>query len=95
MNIAISNYWHDIMGLSPAAKARELFNLMYEKMCRPELCYEDFDEIRKDEMERFGKESVLEQMMKRASDRMLTNRLDSLMGNTVPRPALTKMDLER
>ena len=56
---------------------------------------EDFDEIRKDEMERFGKESVLEQMMKRASDRMLTNRLDSLMGNTVPRPALTKMDLER
>ena len=46
-------------------------------------------------MERFGKESVLEQMMKRASDRMLTNRLDSLMGNTVPRPALTKMDLER
>ena len=95
MNIAISNYWHDIMGMSPAAKARELFNLMYEKMCRPELCYEDFDEIRKDEMERFGKESVLEQMMKRASDRMLTNRLDSLMGNTVPRPALTKMDLER
>ena len=48
MNIAISNYWHDIMGMSPAAKARELFNLMYEKMCRPELCYEDFDEIRKD-----------------------------------------------
>lgn len=41
MNIAISNYWHDIMGMSPAAKARELFNLMYEKMCRPELCYED------------------------------------------------------
>lgn len=73
MNIAISNYWHDIMGMSPAAKARELFNLMYEKMCRPELCYEDFDEIRKGEMERFGKESVLEQMMKRASDRMLTN----------------------
>ena len=33
MNIAISNYWHDIMGMSPAAKARELFNLMYEKMC--------------------------------------------------------------
>ena len=28
-------------------------------------------------------------------DSMLTNRLDSLMGNTVPRPALTKMDLER
>ena len=23
MNIAISNYWHDIMGMSPAAKARE------------------------------------------------------------------------
>jgi zinc protease len=41
-----------------------------------------------------GKETVLEQMMKRASDRALTNRLDSLMGNIVSRPALTKKDLE-
>ena len=95
MNIAISNYWHDIMGMSPADKAKELFNLMCEKMYRPELCYEDFEEIRKDEIERFGKETVLEQMMKRASDRMLTNRLDSLMGNTVSRPPLTKKDLEK
>lgn len=80
MNLAISNFWHDIMGMAPADKAQELFNLMYEKIYRPELCYKDFDEIRQDEIERLGKETVLEQMMKRASDRALTNRLDSLMG---------------
>lgn len=94
MNLAISNFWHDIMGMAPADKAQELFNLMYEKIYRPELCYKDFDEIRQDEIERLGKETVLEQMMKRASDRALTNRLDSLMGNIVSRPALTKKDLE-
>lgn len=94
MNIAISNYWHDIMGMSSSKRAKELFNLMYEKIYRPELCYKDFDEIRQDELTNFGKETVLEQMMKRASDRLLTRRLDSLMGNMVTRPLMTKRDIE-
>ena len=59
MNLAISNFWHDIMGRAPADKAQELFNLMYEKIYRPELCYKDFDEIRQDKIERLGRKRYL------------------------------------
>lgn len=96
MNTMIGNDWHEVMGMAPPAKFAELCNLIYEKMHRPELCHDDFAEVRRDELESFGKETLLSQMMKRASDRMVVNRLDSLMGNASANSCLTrtKADLE-
>lgn len=96
VNTMIGNDWHEVMGMAPPAKFSELCNLIYEKIHRPELRYDDFAEVRRDELEDFGKETLLGQMMKRASDRMLVNRLDSLMGNASANSRLkrTKADLE-
>lgn len=81
LNVSIGNYWHDIIGMSPVKRSQELFNLIYEKIYNPELCYQDFEDIRKEELENIGKETLLEQMMKQAQDRLLNQRLDSLVGN--------------
>lgn len=81
MNIAIDNNWHEVLGMIPADRVQLLLNLIYEKMEDPELPYDDFEAVKQEEIAHFGKETLLSQMLKRASDRMLTNRLDSLMGN--------------
>lgn len=97
LNVSIGNYWHDIMGMAPVNRSQELFNLMYEKIYHPELCYQDFEDIRKEELENIGKETLLEQMMKCAQDRLLNQRLDSLVGNaptTNLRPR-TRKDIEK
>ena len=82
LNLSIGGYWHDILGTAPADRSQELFNLVVEKIHRPEMCYEDFEEIRKDELADFGKETVLDRLMQRAPDRLLVNRMDSLVGNS-------------
>lgn len=96
LNLSIGNHWHELMGMAPAERSQELFNLMFEKMHAPELRYGDFEEIRQEELEGFGKETVLGQMLKRASDRMLSQRLDSLTGSaqTVQIPPRTRKDIE-
>lgn len=81
MNVSVSNSWHDILASAPAEEARALFNLMFEKMHAPELCQDDFEEIRKDEMENWEKETSLGRMLKQAPDRQLTNRLNLLVGS--------------
>ena len=82
LNISIGAYWHDILGTAPAERSQELFNLISEKIHRPELCYADFEDVRKDDLEDLGRETLLEQLMQRAADRMLVNRMDSLVGNS-------------
>ena len=82
MNTGISTHWHELLASSPTSKAGELFNLVYEKIHRPERCYSDFEEVRADEVASFGGETLLQKMMKRDSDRMLVNRMDYILGNT-------------
>lgn len=84
MNVSISNSWHDILASAPTEKVLSLFNLMYEKMHHPELCRDDFEEIRRSELEDREQETTLDRMMKRASDRQLTNRLNLLVGSVLP-----------
>ncbi len=81
VNVTLGHYWHGLLGTASADKSRELFNLIYEKIHHPELRYEDFEEIKKDELESFGEETLLGKLMHQATDRMLSNRLDSLAGN--------------
>ena len=81
LNLFISNYWHEIMGMAPVKRAQELFNLIFEKIYRPELCYQSFEEIKEEEVKNINKETLLEQMIKRSPERIVSNRLDSLVGN--------------
>lgn len=96
LNLSIGNHWHEVMGTAPTDRSQELFNLIFEKMHAPELRYGDFEEIRQEELERFGKETLLGQMLKRAPERMLRQRLDSLTGNAqmVHVPLRKKKDIE-
>ena len=82
LNISIGAYWHDLLGTAPAGRSLELFNLINEKLQRPELCKNDFEDVRADELKSLGKETVLEQMMQRTPDRLLMNEMDSLVGNS-------------
>lgn len=81
VNLTLGHYWHGLLGTSPVKKSKELFNLIYEKIHYPELRYDDFEEIRQDELKSAGEESLLERLMHQASDRLLASRLDSLAGN--------------
>lgn len=51
---------------------RSFFNLIYEKIFDPELRRNDFEEIRQGLLRDYGKETVLEKMLKRAPDRLLS-----------------------
>lgn len=81
--IAMENNWHGFMGSFDAGKTGEYFNLIYEKITDPELRYKDFEDIRKTLLESLGEESILTKMLNRAPDRMLSARLNELMGNTL------------
>ena len=82
LNTGISPHWHELLASAPTSKAGEMFNLVYEKIHRPERCYSDFEEVKADEVESFGDETLLQKMMKRDSERMLVNRMDYILGNT-------------
>ncbi|MBQ8044731.1 MAG: insulinase family protein, partial [Bacteroidales bacterium] len=82
LNTGISPHWHELLASAPTSKAAEMFNLVYEKIHRPERCYADFEEVKADEVESFGDETLLQKMMKRDSERMLVNRMDYILGNT-------------
>lgn len=87
LSTTIENDWHGFLGAFDTAKSAEFFNLAFEKITDPQLCYSDFEEIRESMLEDVGKESILEKMLNRAPDRMLTARMDELMGNGAPAPA--------
>lgn len=85
LTMAMENHWHGFMGMAPVTDATEFFNLIYEKIFDPELRYDDFEEIRRGLIKEHGKETVLEKMLKRAPDRLLSARIDELMGAALPR----------
>ena len=81
MSVGIADYWHQVLASAPTDKAQELMNLVYEKITAPGKSYEDFKEVRDAEIERFGKETLLERLLKRDINRMLSRRVDSLVRN--------------
>lgn len=81
MSVGIADYWHQVLASAPTDKAQELMNLVYEKITAPGKSYEDFKEVCDAEIERFGKETLLERLLKRDINRMLSRRVDSLVCN--------------
>ncbi len=94
--IAMESYWHGIIASAPKENMRLMFNLVHEKMLRPRLNHEEFEEIRKDELESFGEESYLSRLMKVDVQRQLNMQIDSLMGALMygRRTEMTRKDLE-
>ncbi len=95
--LAMESYWHGIIASAPSENIRLMFNLVREKMLRPRLNHEEFEEIRKDELENFGEESYLSKLMKVDVQRQLNMQIDSLMGALMygRRTEITKADYER
>ncbi len=95
--LAMESYWHGIIASAPAGNMRLMFNLVREKMLHPRLNHEEFEEIRKDELEDFGEESYLSKLMKMDVQRQLNMQIDSLMGALMynRRTQMTRADLER
>lgn len=94
--LAMETWWHGIIASAPIDKAELMLNLVAEKMLRPELDYEEFEEIRKYELEDFGQESYISKLMKADYMRQLSAEMDGLVGNLVygRRLGLERKDLE-
>ena len=100
--VALESWWHGMIASAPSDKAGVMINLVAEKMLRPGLNHEDFDELRNDELEDFGEESYISRLMRTDYQRQLNAKLDSLMGNMVygrrlsaARSDLEALDLDR
>lgn len=99
--VAMEQWWHGMIASAPSDKAGVLVRLLAEKMLRPRLDYEEFEELRQYEIENYGEESYLSKLMKTDNQRLLNTKLDSLMGNLIYGRRLTatlddykKMSLE-
>ena len=94
--VAMETWWHGMIASAPADKAGVMMNLVAEKMFRPRLKHEDFEELRKSELEDFGEESYISRLMKTDYQRQLNAKIDSLMGNLVygRRQIVERTDLE-
>ena len=79
--VAMEQWWHGIIASAPSDKACVLVRLVAEKMQRPRLDHEEFEELRQYEIENYGEESYLSRLMKTDTQRLLNTKLDSLMGN--------------
>ena len=94
--VAMEQWWHGMIASAPSDNSRILIRLLAEKMLRPRLDYEEFEELREYELENFGEESYLSRLMKTDTQRMLNAQLDSLMGNLTygRRLDITREDLK-
>lgn len=97
MNVGIENYWHQAMATSAPKDAQVMMNILYEKFHHPGKDKESFDISVQDELDSYGKETTLGQMMKRDQGRMINNTVDSLFGNAVKAQYIpyTKDDIRR
>lgn len=96
MTIGEADHWHDLMISAPANQAQTMLNIIYEKVLFPGINRADFEDSRRQELESFGRETLLSKMMARDIDRMISNRIDSLMGNSSSfgRRPMTRADIE-
>ena len=94
--VAMEQWWHGIIASAPSDKSGVLIRLVAEKMLRPRLDYEEFEELKLSELEDYGEESYLSKLMKTDYQRQLSASLDSLMGNLTygRRLKTTKADIE-
>lgn len=81
--VALEHWWHGMIASAPGGKSGVLFNLMAEKMLRTKLNHEEFESLRKEELESFGEESYISRLMKNDYSRQIALQIDSLMGNLV------------
>ena len=81
MTVGEDAYWHQLLASAPAKSATELFNLAYEKLCFPGVNRGDFAETVASELECVGKETLLDRLLAHNPDRLMTNTIDSLVGN--------------
>ena len=81
--VAMEQWWHGMIASAPYENSGLMINLVAEKMLRPKLDFEEFEELRQSEVEDFGEDSYLSKLMKTDYQRQLVFRLDSLMGNLV------------
>lgn len=97
MNVGIENYWHQAMATSAPKDAQVMMNILYEKFHHPDKDKESFDISVQDELDSYGKETTLGQMMKRDQARVINNTVDSLFGNAVKAQFIpyTKDDIRR
>lgn len=72
---------HQVVASCKNKDMSSLMQIILAKIYHPQLPYEDFLEVKSDELENFGKETHLDKMMKRDVDRMMQKRLDSLLGD--------------
>lgn len=94
--VTMETWWHGMIASAPNDKAGLMLNLVAEKMLRPELDYEEFEEVRKYDLEDFGEESYISKLMKTDYTRQLNAEMDGLVGNLVygRRLGMEKKDLE-
>ncbi len=83
MSVGIDDYWHQVLASAPADKPQTLMNMVYEKITAPGKAYEDFEDVRRAELEDVGKETLLDRLLKRDADRMVSRTVDSLVCNTI------------
>lgn len=83
LSLTMESYWHGMMGFFEPKDATAFFNLVYEKTTDPELRYDDFEDIRKELRASVGKETLLDKMLSRTPDRLVSARINALMGNTL------------
>lgn len=83
LTLTMESHWHGMMGFFEPKDANAFFNLVYEKAIDPELRYEDFKDIRNELRASLGKETLLDRMLSRTPDRLVSARINQLMGNTL------------
>lgn len=81
MSSDISLQWHEVYASAPPTESAELFRLVYHKLHNPERCYREFEQVKNNEIQSIGSESLLSHMI--ANSYSDNNRLfiDSLLGN--------------
>lgn len=94
INPGIGAYHHQLMGTAPAEKMHLLFRLMREKICEPELCREEFEQVRSEALQRLGTPTTLERMLTRNADYRMERYIDRISGILEPqRPSQTADNL--
>lgn len=88
MSFGMDTHSHQVVASCKNKDMSSLMQIILAKIYHPQLPYDDFEEVKSDELENFGKETHLEKMMKRDVDRMMQMRLDSLLGDA---PCLGKI----
>lgn len=90
LNIGINDHIHQIMGMAPAQQYGALVRMMSRRITANELRYDDFEQARQDELDSYGKQTMLERMIQRDAQRQTAYIIDSIVGNISPQTFVPK-----